>query len=210
MPLYRRDFLKILLVTAGGATAVSIVGFGGPLRSSYDWLAFPGLDNTPTGPLNEQTLKALLATTEVLADNPVEKTHYERFFQWRSENLRGYKNLYERFLRTVNDSARRSHGCDFAECEVATRRRILERSFQVRNASSRLEKVRIGVLERDWVQFDEYIVREVLSLFARTDAWIALGYDAWPGMPRGFVRYRQAPRQDGIGRSLLMRRRSRT
>ena len=42
-------------------------------------------------------------------------------------------------------------------------------------------------------RIDRYILDEALALFARTDAWVVLGYRGWPGQPRGLDRYRRAP-----------------
>ncbi len=192
MSVSRRRFLKIFLVATGSA-AVAYAGFLRPLRGGWRWLAFPVLELTPTGPLNEKALSALLATTEALIDYPIEKDHYADFLRWRSENLRGHKALYERFAATVNRLANRSSGCEFTECEKAVRRKILETAFRVRAATSRLDRLRIGLLERDWWLFDLHIVRPITSLFARTDAWRLVGYDSWPGTPRGLERYTQPP-----------------
>jgi hypothetical protein len=43
------------------------------------------------------------------------------------------------------------------------------------------------------LQFRNYVLLEVLALFCQTDAWVALGYEAWPGTPRGLETYREAP-----------------
>lgn len=37
------------------------------------------------------------------------------------------------------------------------------------------------------------VADQILGVFARTDAWVALGYESWPGQPRGLTAYRQAP-----------------
>ena len=191
MAISRRNLLKILLVTAGGAVAVA-AGFRRPLRDVYHRFVVPVLDETPTGSLSDQTLKTLLATTEAFIGYPVESRHYEDFFRWHSETLPGYKTLYERFTETVDRSARRSSGCGFAECESATRRKILEPAFQVHRAR-RLDKVRLGVFEREWRLIDLHIFQPITALFANTDAWRLVGYDAWPGTPRGLERYTQPP-----------------
>ena len=44
-----------------------------------------------------------------------------------------------------------------------------------------------------WPSYRRYILDEALALFARTDAWTALGYRGWPGQPRGLDRYRRTP-----------------
>jgi len=58
-----------------------------------------------------------------------------------------------------------------------------------------LDAAPTGAISADGLRtlYHRHIVREVLALFARTDAWILLGYEAWPGTARGFTRYVQAP-----------------
>ena len=86
-------------------------------------------------------------------------------------------------------------GCDFVDCSRQMQQKILEELPQVRSANTRWHRVRVAVLEREWLRFDQYIVRDILLLFLRTDAWTLLGYEAWPGTPRGLDRYTQAPSQ---------------
>jgi hypothetical protein len=155
----------------------------------YQKLAFPTLEDTPTGSLEDRVLQTLMSTTKALAGLPVELAHYEDYFRWHAETVPGYKTLYERFAATVERSA----GCNFSDCDIETQRKILASAFETRTSPGRLDRLRRGVLDRDWLLYDEYVVREILALFARTDAWILLGYDAWPGMPRGLESYRQLP-----------------
>src|ERR1700736_2791554 len=114
MIISRRRFLRIACVATGGVAA-AYAGYLGPIRDLFRRVAFPVLEETPTGPLNGQTLQALLAATEALGDHPFEQSHYADFFRWRSENVRGHRALYEQFMTTVNKSARRTQGCAFAE-----------------------------------------------------------------------------------------------
>jgi hypothetical protein len=194
MSISRRHLIKAALAAAGGAVA-AYAGYLGPVRALYGWLRAPGLLDAPTGPLGEDTVRTLLAATETFIGYPVEKDHYADFFRWHSETLRGYHTLYERFAATVTRAARQSRGCAFAECEDAARRRILEAVLRVRSRGL-LGKLRARIfehdVERDWEQFDSFIVRPVLELFARTDVWRLAGYDGWPGTPRGLERYRRA------------------
>jgi hypothetical protein len=155
--------LKILLVATGGAAVVA-VGLRGSLRGLLHQLADPALDKTAIGPLSGHAITTLLATTEAFLGSPVEKAHYEDFFRWHAETLPGYHALYERFAATVNQAARRAHGCDFAGCEVGMRQTILAPAFRAHRVESRI---------------------------AHTDAWRVAGYDAWPGIPRGLERYTQ-------------------
>jgi hypothetical protein len=199
MILSRRQFLGLSVVFAVGATTALMAAQNAkawllaPFRALYDRLLSPGLEDAPTGPLSARALNALLVATRALAGVSVRIAHYEDFFRWRAENLRGYKALYEQFAAALDRRARRSVGCDFVDCSPQIQQRILEKVPQLRSANTRWDKVRVSVLERDWLLFDRYIVRDILLLFCRTDAWTLLGYEAWPGTPRGLDRYTQAP-----------------
>ena len=195
----RRRFLRLSLVVAGGAVTALMAAQSAkdwlltPFRMLYyRWLS-PGLEDAPTGPLSARALNSLLVATRALAGVSVQIAHYEDLFRWRAENLRGYKALYEQFAIALDRRARRSAGCDFVDCSREMQQKILEKVPQVRSANTRWDRVRVSVLERDWLLFDRSIVRDILLLFFRTDAWTSLGYEAWPGTPRGLDRYTKAP-----------------
>jgi len=57
-----------------------------------------------------------------------------------------------------------------------------------------MRRLRRIAFARDEARFARHVVREVFRRFARTDAWVLAGYDAWPGTPRGLAR-RGAPEQ---------------
>jgi len=164
-----------------------------PLRALYSRLLSPSLADAPTGPLSAGALNTLLMATRALAGVPVQTAYYEDFFRWRAENLRGNKALYERFAAALDRRARRLVGCDFVDSSQQMQEKIIKKLPQLRSASTRWDRVRIAVLEREWLLFDQFIVRDILLLFFRTDAWTLLGYEAWPGTPRGLDQYTQAP-----------------
>jgi hypothetical protein len=201
MILSRRGFLRLSVVGAVGATTVLMAAYSAkawllvPFRALYYQLLSPRLEEAPTGPLSAEVLNALLAATTVLAGVPVRIDHYEDFFRWRAGHLHGYKALYEQFVAALDRRARRSMGCDFVECSRQMQQKMLEALPQLRGANTRWHSVRVAVLEREGLRFDQYIVRDILLLFFRTDAWILQGYEAWPGTPRGLDRYTQAPSQ---------------
>jgi hypothetical protein len=201
MILSRRRFLRLSVVSAVGATTVLLAAYSAktwlraPLRTLYARLRSPGLEDAPTGPLSVGALDALLAATTALAGVPVQLAHYEDFFRWRAEHLPGYKALYEQFAAALARRARRSVGRAFVDCSRQVQQKVLEERPQLRGGDSRWRRARVAVLEREWLRFDQYIVRDILLLFLRTDAWTSLGYEAWPGTPRGLERYTQAPSQ---------------
>jgi hypothetical protein len=181
MRVSRRAVIRLLAAAAAG---VGAGGFG--LAAVLRKLAGPpALEEAPPQALSAETLAALLAATRAVANERIDAAHYAAFFRWRAEHLRGHAALYERFRLAADRLA----GCEFARCPVAAQQAIIQRAFRARAAAGTW---RVRLLERDWVLYDRYIVRDVLALFARTDAWVLLGYEAWPGTPRGLQRY-QAP-----------------
>jgi hypothetical protein len=185
----RRKFLQIAGIgTIGAATGYPAFQFSRP--ALRHWLVEPDLPlGGATGPLSDAALEVLQATTAALLEAPVETGHYRDFFQWRSQNVPGYKGLYEQFAARVNEAA----GTSFADRNTVTRRGVLARCLRAGNAASDLGKVRAGLFERQWLVYDRYIVREIFDLFARTDAWVKLGYETWPGEHRGLYTYTQPP-----------------
>ncbi len=165
------------------------------VRNVNDWLLIPRLQPAPPGPLAEPVLQRLLSAAETLLAVPVKTNHYEDFFRWHAETLPGYKALYEQFVSTLDQAARPLAECDFSECEAPIRTRILAKAFQVRDTDSSFQRLRTAMFDRDWLLYDQYIVREVFLLFANTDALLLLGYEAWPGTPRGLDNYTQPPTQ---------------
>jgi hypothetical protein len=189
--LSRRRFLTVVSLVAGvsAVSAVLAQRWGiGQLASLwsriYGALTNPGLKDATQGVLGEAAARALLATTEALVDTKVEASHYEAFFRWRSENLTGYRDLYERFAVVVDRAAKEARKSDFASCDMEVRRQILQRMTPSTYAL---------VFERDELRFETYIFQQILALFSRTDAWILLGYESWPGTPRGLDSYTKAP-----------------
>ena len=189
MTVSRRRFLQIAgLGTVGAATGYPAFQFSRPALRR--WLVEPDLPlGAATGPLDGATLQVLQATTAALIDVPVEVGHYRDFFQWRSQHVPGYKGLYEQFAVSVNAAV----GTPFADCNVATQRGVLARCVRAANPAGDLGKVRAGLFDRQWLIYDRYIVREIFDLFARTDAWVKLGYETWPGEHRGLYTYTQPP-----------------
>jgi hypothetical protein len=196
--LSRRRFLKATALIAGASTAGVVLGRGWvdewpASAKSFAYRALTNIDseNTPTGPLEEGVLRTLLATTETLVGTPVKTAHYETFFRWRSENLSGYRGLYERFAVVIDRAAKKAGKPDFASCDLEVRREILQ---------SMTSRVYALVFERDWFRFEKHIFQQILTLFSETDAWILLGYESWPGTPRGLDSYTKAPRGAMMGK----------
>ncbi len=201
----RRKFLKIFVL--GIAVIAGIVGIISTQRSDssilssiralYSWLINPTLSNKPTGKIDGRTIEVLLVTSEILCGTSIERKHYKDYFCWCSENLRGYKTIYEQFKVSLDHSAKQSFGCYFVDCDKSMQLQIIKKILQshktlLSQTTSRLYRIKIGIFERDWQLFNKYIFSEILNIFARTDAWVLLGYESWPGIPRGLNKYRKA------------------
>jgi hypothetical protein len=194
----RRAFLRLSIVVGGGAVTALMAGQSAKawllarVRALYQSLLSPNLEDSPTGSVDVRALSRLLEAVRAVTAVPVQISHYEDFFRWRAENLRGYKALYEQFAEALDHRARQAVGCDFVDCSRPVQQQILEQAPHIRNTSTRLDKVRLSILERHWLLFDRYIVREILLIFSKTDAWTSLGYQGWPGTPRGLDQYTRA------------------
>jgi hypothetical protein len=191
----RRHFLQAVVLLVGLALggAFAVRHWGGILKSRLKWaLTDPPLGDAVPGPLPDSVVGALVAATQGLVDTEIETTHYATFFRWRAETLRGYRALYERFAVALDRAAREGGAPDFAGCGLARRQSIL-RQIDVTPAGDRLSRIHALVFRRDSLRFEKYIIREVLALFSHTDGWVLLGYESWPGTPRGLESYTRAP-----------------
>jgi hypothetical protein len=196
--LSRRGFLQGAVLIAGlliaGALSVRHWGsaFWPSLRSRLkELLVNPALPDARAGHLPEAVVNTLLKTTHTLVDAEVETTHYAEFFRWRAETLGGYRALYERFAATLDRAATEAGERDFAACGMVRRRQILQHIDPTRNPMARIYAI---VFRRDALRFEKYILRQILTLFSQTDGWVLLGYESWPGTPRGLESYTKAPR----------------
>jgi hypothetical protein len=179
----RRRFLKVMGAGSLGAAALVLGVLQFPYRAAREW--WLGLDTgVAPGELGNLHLRILLSVTETITHSQIGRTHYEEFFRWRALTLPGHKALYER-LTSMLDAEAREHGRkSFLDCVEAERDQILEHLDKVRR--NRMQRMVTLAADRDWLLLDEHVVQPVLELFARTDAWLLLGYPAWPGVARGF------------------------
>lgn len=194
MPLFRRTFLRAVSVSVAAGSPV--LGWLGVIGMMVRRLGPPMVDDAATGELSGTQLRTLLAAAAAVAGAPIRHEHYAAFFRWRAAHLRGHRRLYVRFCAAVDRAAWSAQGTAFADCQAETQQRILERAFRARATAAVLGPWLRRALEYDWHLYERYILREVLAVFAATDAWLLLGYDGWPGTPRGFVRYRRAPTRE--------------
>lgn len=181
----RRRFFKVVGIAAGGVSIAGAVAY----RHAKDragayyrrWVELP--KEGEVGALDDTTLSALMSATTILLVEGIERDRYEDFFKWHAENAPGYKRIYERFAAAIGD-------------DDASRARALQKIAGVRETINRDNKVgglRLALFDRDWLLFERYVVREILTLFGRTDAWLLSGYGSPPGVPRLLVDYRKPP-----------------
>ena len=97
----------------------------------------------------------------------------------RARHVPGYRARYVRFAEEVVAAAASAGLADFSGADVRARLGILEA---------------IRSLPQNQPLYETPIFQELLSVFAHTDAWLALGYTAWEGTARGLDEYRRPPR----------------
>jgi hypothetical protein len=166
MPLSRRQFLIATASATAAAAAIST-----PLLYYFvQQTRTTPLPDTAPRPLDDNARRAMVALAEAVFINyPVELGRYEAFFTFRARNVRGYTQLYEDFTAELDAAARYDYGLPFADVRLSRRRALLA----------------------PWLTYAQHVFGEILDLFMYTDAWLAAGYESWPGMPRGLDAYRQ-------------------
>jgi hypothetical protein len=190
----RRRFLALIALTVAAAGAAIVLRRPANLRrAAKTWLRPSlGLAPAPTGSLDPDTMGTLLATIDaLLIETPVprgECDRYAQYFQWHAENVPGYYALYQRFVARVNHVAGRA----LAEQNPRERRRTLDRVVASSSSPSGRDRLHVLVNRDPWL-FRIYVSEEILRLYCRSDALITLGYESWPGTPRGLEVYRRAP-----------------
>ncbi|BBM69341.1 hypothetical protein [Rhodothermus marinus] len=208
----RRTFVKVLVPAVGGAAALTLISRE-TLRQLYRTRLEPSLESAPPGPITPDTLQTLRAFTEALLDEAITWSRYENFFRWRAEHLPGHRRLYERLADELNRGAQQALGQPFVACSRAQRivlvRPVLEADLDDWDRAIAL------ILHRDWLRFNRYVVERsrssrlarglvglrfnryvvepLFTLFAYHDAWLRLGYEHPPGLPRGLEAYQQPP-----------------
>lgn len=192
----RQAFLRLLLgastVFAAGTWLANRFGRGLAQHAYRGLVALP--DDTPPGPLDADALAALTAAAHALLPAGVQISRYEAQFRWRAANRAGYRALYERFVAALDRAARSAGHARFGAADLAAQQAILARLTRARLAvrtRDPLGALRLALFDREWLVFDRHILRDLLALFAQTDAWLLAGYPSHPGTPRGLDTYRQ-------------------
>ncbi|HTR96496.1 MAG TPA: hypothetical protein VMH61_01220 [Candidatus Acidoferrales bacterium] len=189
-PLSRRRFLALAgLGVLGGAAAAAVVR----RRRLFEWLARPSVEVSPVGALSGHASATLLATAHTLLDERITGEVYTDFFAWRAANVPGFRELYEAFTRGVDAASRRRGARDFAGAPLEVRRDVISALAP----RQRWEHLTGGLLARQSVRWSQHVVHEIMRLFAHTDAWLRLGYDAYAGTPAGLAGLDAPPKASG-------------
>jgi hypothetical protein len=137
-----------------------------------------------------------LAATVALVGDRIDERRYEDFFRWKAANAGGYCSVYRSFISALDNGARVHGAPGFAAAPPSVREKLIGRAADVRhmiNTGDRIAGLRLALFDREWLLFERYVIREILTLFARTDAWLISGYGVYPGLPRGLDAYRRDP-----------------
>ncbi|MEJ6020815.1 hypothetical protein [Ramlibacter sp. PS4R-6] len=124
-------------------------------------------------------VRTLRASAEAITGVAPLRGHYEAYWRYHALHDAKRRELYGRFADTVTASAAAAGIADFAAASPQSRLAVLQ------GLRSLPEQARA---------FERPVFQEILAIFQRTDAWLQLGYEAWPGSARGLDEYRRAPR----------------
>jgi hypothetical protein len=126
-----------------------------------------------TGPLDAPTLDILMATAEAVIGSKPLRGNYAAYYGYQSLHRPGHRAIYCRFANEISRAVRGATD-----------------PFVVQSIAERLEVTNaIRGQRRLAAHFEIPIFQETLAVFMKTDAWIKLGYLAWPGTPRGVGSY---------------------
>lgn len=185
----RRRFLKLALASTGIAVTGAVGAWFARDRLRGYLYRLP--TEVAPGALHADTMGTLLAVTVSLLGDRIERGHYRDYFSWYAGQVAGYKGAYERIAAMLDHATLATEQRVFVQCEAGMQRKLVESLRAARD--NRWLTVVTGIRDRDRLLLERYLVEPVLALYGRTDAWIAIGYDAWPGQARGFDRYRRPP-----------------
>lgn len=161
----RRQVSRGLILLAGLALAPALRS---DLSNAGSAMAKPAGET-----LDENTLSVLLVTARTITALPVLYGPYADYYAYQAEKRPGRMDIYKAFATAVRRDMGRT-ASDFAALAESERSALIRR---IRQSAA------------GWA-FETAIFRETLALFAKTDAWLLLGYDAWPGQARGLESYR--------------------
>jgi hypothetical protein len=171
-----------LMKAAAGATA----GVGIQTRLRRLGINVAAADAKVPAPLSSDCTATLVSLARALVGDDVEVNIYRQFFGWRAEHLPGIRDAYEELARQLDIAARKRHGLRFAESDLQGRATIIH---------DLVDPSPDAVIKGALTSTARAVRADVFALYAGTDAWLALGYDDWPGVPRGLEGYQHLPQR---------------
>jgi hypothetical protein len=185
-PITRRTFLAsaagALFAACGKKTSAPSVAD----RIVLHWDEVSREEMLRQGALPENVRACLAAAVGAVINRAVDAGHYVSCFAWRSENLPGFLHEYTQFTRAADQVGAHLYATTFAAATKDQQRDVIQAltgdAHPEFNAPKRLRH-----------SVRDYVVHETQLIFARTDGWLVLGYDGWPGTGRGLDTYTQAP-----------------
>ncbi len=179
-PIGRRRFLTL---TGAAALAVAAGAAWTQRRALRRWVLYAPPDRSAPGPLSTRAGAVLAAVVPALLGDPVDPAPYVASLRWRAERLPGHRALTECFVAFLDAEARRAGAPGF---ETLPRDRQREALAAVRPIRGWRRAWR-GLAAHEQARSSEHVVRAILAQFASTDAWVRIGYPAWPGVPRSIT-----------------------
>ncbi len=150
------------------------------------------------GELDETTLKTLIAFVHTYIGLYGGTAHYESYFRWRSENLPEYRSTYQAFALVLDEAALSRNGTSYIEADPTIQQEIqtytlhlpqLESSLTNPVISNENSEALTPAEQQLWLRFHTMVLGEIIHVFLNTNAWVMLGYENWPGQPRGLENY---------------------
>jgi hypothetical protein len=181
MSLSRRELIKLL----AGATAAAAGLMDDFLLPAQAHKREAAVQETAPTALPTEMLAALMSMVPALfiMNPPQQVNHYEQMLRVRAEQRPGDLRRYSEAATELNRRAQEQMGSAFEALDIPTRRALLQNDIDnliANDNAGRDEGNEVGETMHD-----------LLTCYLYTDAYVAIGYDAWPGIPRGLEAYRQ-------------------
>lgn len=177
-----------LLRTLAGVTAVA-AGIG-----SAGWFVQRPAQPVPPTPMNppdatifdERTMMVLMSLIEAVFINypPLATDHYRAYLQARAEIATPQRAYYARVAAKLHDQAMAQFGRGFVHAALSDRRTLIEDDLVQYVETS----VTMPIEGTDL----RAVLDDLLRYYMHTDAYLLVGYHAWPPLPSGLVNYREA------------------
>jgi hypothetical protein len=184
MSFSRREFLKTLSIATLSAAGLSVGYLFGDayLRNSTFLLdLIPDLDELDQADLD---ILALMVKPIFINYPEIDSGRYRVMYQTRAEEFSVIRKAYWQCAQSLRGRAEAKFQDKVENLTPIQRRELL------------MPELSQQVLERTEITSEQRAIQELVHItlvyFLSTDAYILVGYDGWPGEPRGFDSYQQA------------------